>query len=84
MKKVLVLLTAFVFVGLVACGPSAEDAKKMEEAMQAAADSAANALLQQASDAATQPAADSTVVAVNPEHGAEGHVCTADCPGMKK
>jgi len=53
MKKVFALLTAFVFVGLVACGPSAEDAKKMEEAMQAAADSAANALLQQASDAAT-------------------------------
>ncbi len=60
MKKVFALLTAFVFVGIVACGPSAEDAKKMEEALQAAADSAANALLQQASDAATAPVADST------------------------
>ncbi len=85
MKKVFALLTAFVFVGLVACGPSAEDAKKIEEALQATADSAANALLQQASDAATEPVvADSAAVAVNPEHGAEGHVCAADCSGMKK
>ena len=63
MKKVLALLTAFVFVGLVACGPSAEDAKKIEEALQAAADSAANALLQQASDAATEPAPADSVAA---------------------
>ena len=53
MKKVLALLTAFVFVGLVACGPSAEEKKAMEEQLQMAADSAANALLQQASEAAT-------------------------------
>jgi len=85
MKKVLAIVTGVVFVSLVACGPSAEETKKMEEAMKAAADSAANALLQQASDAATQPTADTAaVVAVNPEHGAEGHVCAADCAGMKK
>ena len=60
MKKVLLIVTAFAFVGLVSsCGPSAADQKKMEEALQKAADSAANALLQQASDAATMPA-DST------------------------
>ena len=53
MKKVLAILTAFVFVGLVACGPSAEDQKKMEEALQHAADSAANALLNAASTAAS-------------------------------
>ena len=52
MKKVLAIVTGVVFVGLVACGPSAEDQKKMEEQLKAAADSAANALLQQASDAA--------------------------------
>lgn len=60
MKKVLSIVTGCLFLGLVACGPSAEDQKKMEEALQKAADSAANALLQQASDAATMPAADST------------------------
>ena len=54
MKKVLLIVTAFAFVGLVSsCGPSAADQKKMEEALQKAADSAANALLQQASTAAT-------------------------------
>lgn len=52
MKKVFALLTAFVFVGLVACGPSAEEKKAMEEAAQKTADSVANALLQQASEAA--------------------------------
>ncbi len=52
MKKVFALLTAFVFVGLVACGPSAEEKKAMEAQLQMAADSAANALLQQASEAA--------------------------------
>lgn len=62
MKKVLAIVTGVVFVGLVACGPSAEEAKKMADAMQAAADSAANALLQQASDAATMPV-DTTAVA---------------------
>ena len=68
MKKVLAILTAFVFVGLVACGPSAEDAKKMEEALQKAADSAANALLQQASDAATMPADSSAAPADTTAH----------------
>lgn len=58
MKKVLALLTAFVFVGLVACGPSAAEKKAMDEQMQKAADSAANALLQQASTAATPDAVD--------------------------
>ncbi|TAL61819.1 MAG: hypothetical protein EPN85_03930 [Bacteroidetes bacterium] len=52
MKKILALLTAFVFVGLVACGPSAEEKKALEEAAQRAADSVANALLQQAAEAA--------------------------------
>lgn len=61
MKKVLALLTAFVFVGLVACGPSAEETKAMEEQLQMAADSAANALLQQASEAATPSATDTIV-----------------------
>jgi hypothetical protein len=53
MKKVLLILTGFVFVGLVACGPSAEEKKAQEEAIQKAQDSAANALLQQASTAAS-------------------------------
>ena len=57
MKKVFALLTAFVFVGLVACGPSAAEKKAMEDQMQKAADSAANALLQQASTAAADTAA---------------------------
>lgn len=68
MKKVLSILTAFVFVGLVSCGPSAEEAKKMEEAMKAAADSAANALLQQASDAATAPVDTAAAVADTTAH----------------
>ena len=49
MKKVLALFTTCVFVGLVACGPSAEEKKAQDEALQKAADSSANALLQQAS-----------------------------------
>jgi uncharacterized protein YcfL len=56
MKKVFALLTAFVFVGLVACGPSAEEKKVIEQQLQKAADSAANALLQQASTAASDTA----------------------------
>lgn len=56
MKKVLVLLSAFVLVGLVACGPSADEKKKMEEQLQKAADSTANALLQKASSAASDTA----------------------------
>ncbi|MBI3500492.1 MAG: hypothetical protein HY063_01760 [Bacteroidetes bacterium] len=57
MKKLFAIVTACAFLGLISCGPSAEEQKKMEEALQKAADSAANALLQQASSAAT---ADST------------------------
>ncbi|MBI4930190.1 MAG: hypothetical protein HY841_05470 [Bacteroidetes bacterium] len=57
MKKVLAIVMGVVFVGLVACGPSAEDQKKMEDALKAAADSAANALLQQASTAAADTTA---------------------------
>lgn len=67
MKKVLAIVTGVVFVSLVACGPSAEEAKKMEEAMKAAADSAANALLQQASDAATAPV-DTAAAAADTAH----------------
>ena len=52
MKKVFALLTAFVFVGLVACGPSAEDKAKEAAETQRLADSTANALLQEASNAA--------------------------------
>ncbi|MEK6615652.1 MAG: hypothetical protein AABZ32_06020, partial [Bacteroidota bacterium] len=65
------LLAAFVFVGLVACGPSAEDAKKMEEALQAAADSAENALLQQASEAATP--VDTTAAPADTAHAGHAH-----------
>ena len=54
MKKVLAFVTAFAFVGLVSsCGPSAEDQKKMDDALKAAGDSVANVLLQQASTAAS-------------------------------
>jgi ABC-type enterochelin transport system substrate-binding protein len=67
MKKVLAIVTGVVFVSLVACGPSAEEQKKMEDALKAAADSAANALLQQASDAATAPA-DTTAHADSTAH----------------
>lgn len=67
MKKVFALLTTFVFLALVSCGPSADENKKMEEQLQKAADSTANALLQKASTAASDttrtndvPAADTT------------------------
>ena len=56
MKKVLDLLSTFLFIGLVACGPSAQEKKVMEQQLQKAADSAANALLQQASTAASDTA----------------------------
>jgi len=56
MKKALTLLTAFVFAGLVACGPSAAEKKVLEEQLQKAADSTANALLQQASTSASDTA----------------------------
>ena len=63
MKKLLAIVTGVVFVGLVACGPSAADQKKMEDALKAAADSAANALLQQASSAANDTTAKTAVAA---------------------
>jgi acetyl/propionyl-CoA carboxylase alpha subunit len=83
MKKVFVFATALVFAGLVACGPSAEEKQAMAE--KAHADSLANvakadSLLQKAS----QSAADTATTAVNPPHGAEGHKCGPDCPGMQK
>jgi len=53
MKKVLFTLAGMTFLGLVACGPSAEQKKAMEEQAQRSADSAANALLQQASTSAS-------------------------------
>lgn len=85
MKKILTLLTAVGFTGLVACGPSAEEQKAMEDALKKAADSAANALLQQASESATQPTTDSTATApaTSPAHGEEGHVCDANCTAGK-
>lgn len=57
MKKVFAIVTGCVFVGLVACGPNAEEKKKMEEAAQKYADSVANSLLQSAQESAT-PAVD--------------------------
>ena len=54
MKKTLLILAGFVLAGLVACGPSAEEKKAQEEALQKAADdSTANALLDKASVAAS-------------------------------
>ena len=67
MKKLLVIATGFMFLGLVSCGPSAEEKQKMEEQLKMAADSAANALLQQASDAVAAPA-DSTPKADSTAH----------------
>ncbi len=55
MKKVLTILTAFVFTGLVACGPSAaEKEKKQREQDSLVQDS----LMKIASQAATPPSAD--------------------------
>ena len=67
MKKLLVIATGFMFLGLVSCGPSAEEKQKMEEQLKVAADSAANALLQQASDAVATPA-DSTAKDSTAQH----------------
>ncbi len=67
MKKLLVIATGFMFLGLVSCGPSAEEKQKMEEQLKVAADSAANALLQQASDAVAAPA-DSTAKDSTAQH----------------
>ena len=53
MKKTLLILAGFVLAGLVACGPSAEEKKAQEEALQKAADDSANALLDKASVAAS-------------------------------
>ena len=73
MKKVLSVLTAFVFVGLVACGPSAEEKMAQEAALQHAADSAANALLEQASEAAQPVVADSSAAAEHVQTEQESH-----------
>ena len=54
MKKVFTFLTAFAFIGLGACGSPAEDKETEEAATQAAADSVANALLEQASEMAEE------------------------------
>lgn len=67
MKKLLVIATGFMFLGLVSCGPSAEEKQKMEEQLKVAADSAANALLQQASDVVAAPA-DSTAKDSTAQH----------------
>ncbi len=53
MKKTLALLATFIYVCLIACGPSAADQKAMEEQLKKAEDSAQNALIEQASKAAT-------------------------------
>ncbi|HEY4800270.1 MAG TPA: hypothetical protein VII99_14410 [Bacteroidia bacterium] len=53
MKKAILLLTGFAVAGLIACGPSAEEQKKLEQQLKAAADSAANELLKQASASAS-------------------------------
>jgi len=63
MKKVLLLLTGFAVAGLIACGPSAEEQKKLEEQLKATMDSTANALLQQASTAANDTAANADTTA---------------------
>lgn len=52
MKKFSLLLAGFVVAGLVSCGPSADDAKKLEEAMNAAQDSMTKALEAAAANAA--------------------------------
>ena len=55
MKKVLALVMAAGMFSIVACGPSAEEKQKMEEAAKAAQDSIA-AAAQQAASAAEQAA----------------------------
>lgn len=60
MKKVFALLTGFVFVGLVACGPSANEKETQRLADSAAAAqnaAAADSLLQQANAASTDTVA---------------------------
>ena len=65
MKKVIAILTAFVFVGLVACGPSAaEKEQKQREQDSLVQDS----LMKIASQAATPPAADSAAVVDSTQH----------------
>jgi hypothetical protein len=62
MKKVIVILTAFVFVGLVACGPSAaEKEQKQREQDSLVQDS----LMRIASEAAVVPSVDSTAVSAD-------------------
>lgn len=83
MKKVFTILTGIAVAGLVSCGPSAEEQKAMEDAAKKTADSIANELLNQASTPPAEPASADTTPATNPAHGEEGHVCDANCTGMK-
>jgi hypothetical protein len=61
MKKVIVILTAFVFVGLVACGPSAaeKEQKKREQ------DSLVQDSLMRIAGEAAAPTVDSTAVSAD-------------------
>ena len=52
MKKILFILPGLVLASLVACGPSSEEKKAQEEALQKAADSTASILIEKASVAA--------------------------------
>ena len=58
MKKVFAILTAFVFVGLVACGPSAAEKEKKQREQ----DSLTQDSLMKVASAAATPAADAAPV----------------------
>lgn len=62
MKKIYLILFAFGVLGIVSCGPSAEEKKKMEAEATAKADSLFNAANQNiaASDSASTAKTDST------------------------
>lgn len=61
MKKVFsIIAVAFVATSFVACGPSAEEKAKMEENAKRAQDSIANAINATMTEAAVEPATDST------------------------
>jgi hypothetical protein len=64
MKKVFsIIAVAFVATSFVACGPSAEEKAKMEENAKRAQDSIANAINTTMTEAAVEPATDSTAAA---------------------
>jgi uncharacterized Rossmann fold enzyme len=73
MKKLLAIVTGVVFVALVSCGPSAEEKQKLEEQAKLAADSAANALLEQASSAVTTVDSAATAVVDSAASHVAGH-----------